>query len=68
MPHTQDTAQLVTDIEALGEKLKAAKASINQRFIGQDKVVDLVFEQIEVTEKDVSKEDLQKAIEALDEE
>ena len=34
----------------------------------EDKVVDHVFEQIEVTEKDVSKEDLQKAIEALDEE
>ncbi len=34
----------------------------------EDKVVDHVFEQIEVTEKDVSKEDLQKAIDALDEE
>ena len=34
----------------------------------EDKVVDHVFEQIEMTEKDVSKEDLQKAIEALDEE
>jgi len=47
MPHTADetidAAQLVTDIEALGEKLAAAKASINQRFIGQDKVVDLVL-------------------------
>lgn len=47
MPYTavepQDAAKLVTDIEALGEKLKAAKASINQRFIGQDRVVDLVL-------------------------
>ncbi len=43
MPHPQDAAQLVTDIEALGEKLRAAKASINQRFIGQDTVVDLVL-------------------------
>jgi MoxR-like ATPase len=47
MPHTkdhiQDAAQLVTQIEALGEKLHAAKVSINQRFIGQDKVVDLVL-------------------------
>jgi len=47
MPPTQDQAQetaaLVTDIEALGEKLKAAKASINRRFIGQQAVVDLVL-------------------------
>ncbi len=34
---------LVTQIEALGDKLGAAKASINRRFIGQDKVVDLVL-------------------------
>ncbi len=32
----------------------------------EDKVVDFVFEMAEVTDKDVSKEDLQKAIEALD--
>tara|TARA_R110002096_G_scaffold417701_2_gene621449 strand:+ start:5054 stop:6076 length:1023 start_codon:yes stop_codon:yes gene_type:complete len=47
MPPTQDqapeTAALVSDIEALGEKLKAAKASINRRFIGQQTVVDLVL-------------------------
>ncbi len=34
---------LVTAIEALGEKLGQAKASINHRFIGQEKVVDLVL-------------------------
>ncbi|MGB8813638.1 MAG: MoxR family ATPase [Paracoccaceae bacterium] len=34
---------LVAQIEALGEKLSAAKASINRRFIGQEKVVDLVL-------------------------
>jgi MoxR-like ATPase len=38
-----DTAALVADIEALGEKLKEAKGSINRRFIGQGKVVDLVL-------------------------
>lgn len=43
MPNTTDAAHLVTEIEALGEKLKSAKASINKRFIGQDKVVDLVL-------------------------
>jgi len=32
----------------------------------EDKVVDFVFEMAEITDKDVSKEDLQKAIEALD--
>ena len=36
-----NTDQLVTDIEALGEKLKVAKASITNRFIGQETVVDL---------------------------
>jgi MoxR-like ATPase len=40
---TEDTAILVKDIESLGDKLKAAKASINQRFIGQSQVVDLVL-------------------------
>ncbi|WP_417268849.1 AAA family ATPase [Celeribacter sp.] len=34
---------LVPQIEALGEKLNAAKASITRRFIGQDTVVDLVL-------------------------
>ncbi|MBT8412590.1 MAG: MoxR family ATPase [Octadecabacter sp.] len=36
-------AQLVTDIEALGEKLAQARASIAKRFIGQDTVVDLTL-------------------------
>lgn len=36
-----DTDQLVADIESLGEKLKVAKASITNRFIGQETVVDL---------------------------
>jgi trigger factor len=34
----------------------------------EDKVVDYVFEQATVTEKEISKEDLQKAVEALEEE
>jgi MoxR-like ATPase len=34
-------AALVAEIEALGDKLKAARAEIGRRFIGQDKVVDL---------------------------
>ncbi|WP_422075079.1 AAA family ATPase [Tranquillimonas rosea] len=34
---------LVADIEALGEKLAAAKSSITRRFIGQPVVVDLVL-------------------------
>jgi len=34
----------------------------------EDKVVDHLFEQIAVTEKEVSKDDLQKAVEALEEE
>ena len=36
--------------------------------IFEDKVVDHVFEQASVTEKEVSKDDLQKAVEALDDE
>ena len=35
--------QLVTDIEALGDKLAEARASIAKRFIGQDRVVDLTL-------------------------
>jgi MoxR-like ATPase len=35
------SADLVADIEALGEKLKLAKASIARRFIGQPRVVEL---------------------------
>lgn len=38
-----DSADLVADIEALGAKLAEAKTSINQRFIGQSAVVDLVL-------------------------
>jgi MoxR-like ATPase len=34
---------LVAEIEALGQRLGEAKASINRRFIGQEKVVDLVL-------------------------
>ena len=36
--------------------------------IFEDKVIDTVVEQAEVTEKEVSKEELQKAVEALDDE
>ncbi|MBY0351972.1 MoxR family ATPase [Tabrizicola sp.] len=38
-----DTKALVAEIEALGATLGQAKASINQRFIGQERVVDLVL-------------------------
>jgi len=38
-----DPTTLVTDIEALGARLAVAKEQINRRFIGQDKVVDLVL-------------------------
>lgn len=38
-----DAARLVAEIEGLGEKLAAARASITRRFIGQDRVVDLVL-------------------------
>ena len=41
-----EAADLVTDIEALGEKLADAKASITNRFIGQERVVDLVLSSI----------------------
>jgi MoxR-like ATPase len=34
---------LVAEIEALGQRLAQAKASINRRFIGQEQVVDLVL-------------------------
>ena len=36
--------------------------------IFEDKVVDYIFEQVETTDKEVSKEELEKALEALDEE
>ena len=38
-----DTKALVAEIEALGATLSQAKASINHRFIGQGRVVDLVL-------------------------
>ncbi|MFC7703053.1 AAA family ATPase [Plastorhodobacter daqingensis] len=38
-----DATALITEIESLGEKLAAAKASINRRFIGQTRVVDLTL-------------------------
>ena len=41
-----DDANLVAEIEALGEKLAEAKASITKRFIGQERVVDLVLSAI----------------------
>lgn len=36
-------ADLVAGIEALGEKLSQARASVNRRFIGQERVVELVL-------------------------
>ncbi len=41
-----ETPELVAEIEGLGEKLSEAKASITQRFIGQERVVDLVLSSI----------------------
>ncbi len=41
-----ETPDLVSDIEALGDRLAAAKASITKRFIGQEQVVDLVLSAI----------------------
>jgi MoxR-like ATPase len=38
-----DPTALVAEIEALGEQLGRAKSSINQRFIGQERVVELVL-------------------------
>ena len=38
-----DPTTIVAEIEALGARLVDAKASINRRFIGQDKVVDQVL-------------------------
>ena len=34
----------------------------------EDKVIDHIFEQVQLTEKEVSKDDLQKAVEALEDE
>ncbi|MDU8943691.1 AAA family ATPase [Ovoidimarina sediminis] len=41
-----DSQDLVAEIEALGGKLAEAKASIEKRFIGQPRVVDLVLSAI----------------------
>ena len=41
-----DTPDLVADIEALGARLAEAKSSITKRFIGQERVVDLVLSAI----------------------
>ncbi len=38
-----EPSELVAEIEALGQKLAEAKASITRRFIGQERVVDLVL-------------------------
>jgi MoxR-like ATPase len=38
-----DDAQLVAEMDALGDKLATARASIANRFIGQDSVVDLTL-------------------------
>ncbi|PWR03868.1 AAA family ATPase [Meridianimarinicoccus roseus] len=38
-----EDSDLVREIEALGEQLAAAKQSITQRFIGQERVVDLTL-------------------------
>lgn len=38
-----DTTDLVTEIELLEDKLAQARASIGKRFIGQERVVDLVL-------------------------
>jgi len=43
VPAMSDPADLVDDIEALGAKLGEAKASVTRRFIGQERVVDLVL-------------------------
>jgi MoxR-like ATPase len=40
---TADAADLVAEIETLGARLAEAKGSIDRRFIGQEKVVDLVL-------------------------
>ena len=40
MPVSED---LVAEIEALGDKLEKARASITRRFIGQERVVDLTL-------------------------
>jgi MoxR-like ATPase len=39
----QDRHELIAEIEALGERLSAARASIDRRFIGQPQVVELTL-------------------------
>ena len=41
-----DAPELVAEIETLGGRLAEAKASITKRFIGQERVVDLVLSSI----------------------
>ena len=43
MAAVDNNADLVAAIEALGERLAQAKASVNRRFIGQEQVVELVL-------------------------
>lgn len=43
MTSDPQTHALVAEIERLGERLAEARASINRRFIGQEKVVELVL-------------------------
>ncbi len=38
-----ETVELIADIERLGEKLAEARVSIDRRFIGQERVVELVL-------------------------
>jgi len=38
-----DPTDLIAEIEALSDKLGAARASVNRRFIGQERVVELVL-------------------------
>ncbi|MEZ5910814.1 MAG: MoxR family ATPase [Paracoccaceae bacterium] len=38
-----EASELIAEIEGLGEKLNRARASINRRFIGQDRVVEEVL-------------------------
>jgi hypothetical protein len=42
-PAPQDGAAILSEIEATGEKLAAARAEIGKRIIGQQAVVDLTL-------------------------
>ena len=46
-----DADQMMNEIEALGDKLAQAKASINHRFIGQERVVELVLARLLLKKK-----------------